>query len=111
MSTEITERSCAFQYAKITGSIFSKTEIVCDKTELTLDEAKALWAKYYPDLAKHINGGETGEMALWINMPDNHSYGETLQHISTDAESDGVRIWETRKIYFPKYEILTEKQS
>ena len=27
------------------------------------------------------------------------SYGDTLQYISTDAESDGVSIWETKKSY------------
>lgn len=96
------ERNCGFQYAKITGSIFRDTKIVCDESELTLDEAKALWNKYYPDLAKHIKEGNTGEMALWINMIDPHSYGETLQHISTDAESNGVDIWETKKEYFTR---------
>jgi hypothetical protein len=103
MSTEQTEeRNCAFQYAKITGEIFRDTKIVCDESELTLTEAKELWNKYFPDLAKHIKSGNTGEMALWINMPDSHSYGETLQHISTDAESNGIDIWETKKTYFSK---------
>lgn len=95
-------RNCAFQYAKITGQIFRDTKIVCDESDLTLDEAKALWNKYYPDLAKHIKNGETGEMAIWIDMPDNTSYGKTLQHISTDAESDGIHIWETKREYFTK---------
>lgn len=102
MSTKTQERNCAFQYAKITGEIFRDTKIVCDQSELTLDEAKALWNQYYPDLAKHIKNGNTGEMAIWIDMPDAHSYGETLQHISTDAESDGVNIWEVKKHYFTK---------
>jgi hypothetical protein len=35
-------------------------------------------------------------------MPDSHSYGDTLQYISTDAESDGIDIWETKKTYFTK---------
>lgn len=97
-----TERNCAFQYAEITGKIFSNTEIICDETELTLSEAKELWNKYYPQLAKHIKNGETGEMALWINMPDKYSYGESLQHISTDAESDGINIWVKTTTYFKK---------
>lgn len=96
------EKKCAFQYAKITGEIFRDTKIICDESELTLDEAKALWNKYYPDLAKHIKSGNTGEMAIWINMPNAHSYSETLQHISTNAESDGVNIWETKKEYFTR---------
>lgn len=102
MSTETQERNCAFQYAKITGEIFRDTKIVCDQSELTLDEAKALWNQYYPDLAKHIKNGNSGEMAIWIGMPDAHSYGETLQHISTDAESDGITIWLVKKDYFTK---------
>ena len=99
-------RNCAFQYAEITGKIFSNTEIICDEVELTLSEAKELWNKYYPRLAKHIKDGGTGEMALWVNMKDKYSYGESLQHISTDAESDGFNIWETRKTYFTKSFIL-----
>ena len=94
------ERNCAFQYAKITGEIFRDTKIVCDKTELTLDEAKDLWNQYYPDLAKHIKNGNTGEMVIWINMVNPCSYGESLCHVSTDAESDGISIWETKKEYF-----------
>ena len=101
-------KNCAFQYAEITGKIFSNTEIVCDETELTLSEAKELWNKYYPRLAKHIKNDEKGEMAIWINMEDKYSYGETLQYISTDAESDGNNIWETKKIYFIKNYNLNE---
>lgn len=97
------ERNCAFQYAKITGQIFRDTKIVCDKSELTLSEAKELWNKYYSDLAKHIKDGNSGEMAIWIDMVDAHSYRDTLEHISTDAESDGNRIWETKRTYFTSH--------
>jgi hypothetical protein len=41
-------------------------------------------------------------MVIWVNMGNDHSYGETLQYIYTDAESDGIDIWETRKSYFTK---------
>lgn len=103
------EKDCAFQYAKIYGNVFKRTEMVCDKSELSVEEAKELWNQYYPDLAKHIQNGETGEMVIWIDMYDNHSYDKTLQHISTDAESDGRSIWETRKIYFPKFKPNVEQ--
>ena len=96
------ERNCAFQYAKINNCLFGATKIICDKTDLTLDEAKELWNKYYPDLARHIKDGETGEMVIWVDMVSNSSYVNTLQHISTDAESDGRDIWEVKKTYFPK---------
>lgn len=97
------EKNCAFQYAKMTNGIFRDTKIVEDKSELTLDEAKQLWNKCFPDAAKWIKEGGTVEMVIWINMVDNHSYGDSLQYISTDAESDGVFIWETKKTFFKKY--------
>ena len=96
------KRECAFQYAKITGNFYRSTKIVCDETNLTLDEAKNLWNKYFPDLAEHIKNGETGEMIIWINMENDCAYKEKLEHISTDAESDGISIWETRRTYFTK---------
>jgi len=92
-------RDCAFQYAKM--SEWRQTEILCDKSGLTITEAKELWNKYYQDCAKHIKSGGTAEMVIWINMHDGHTYGDTLQYISTDAESDGNRIWETTKKFFP----------
>ena len=96
------ERNCAFQYAKITGIYFVTTEIVEDKTSLTLDEAKQLWNKYFPDAAKWIKNSGTVEMVIWINMETPQSYGESLQYISTDAQSDGDSIWEVKKNYFTK---------
>lgn len=99
----MSEKNCGFQYAKMSGTIFKNTNIVVDKVGLTLEEAKGLWADHYSDCAKHIHQGGTVEMVIWINMPDSHSYGEHLDYISTDAESDGRTIWETKKYYFPSY--------
>jgi hypothetical protein len=94
------EKNCAFQYAEMGTGIFRNTKIVCDKTSLTLQESKELWNKYYLQAAKHIfNGGEV-EMVIWINMETPNSYGESLEYISTDADSNGSTIWETRKNYF-----------
>ena len=86
------EKNCAFQYAKMKHGIFRDTKIVCDKSELTLDEAKKLWNEHFADAAKWIKDGNTVEMVIWINMVTPQSYGDTLQYISTDAESDGVSI-------------------
>lgn len=97
------EKNCAFQYAKIKEGFFSHTTIVEDKSELTLDEAKQLWNQYFTDAAKWINDGNSCEMVIWINMQSPQSYGDTLQYISTDAESDGISIWETKKNYFKQY--------
>lgn len=97
-----TKRDCAFQYAKMSGSIFKDIKMVSDETRLTLDEAKNLWNKHFPDCAKHIKNGGTVEMVIWINMETSSSYVDTLEYISTDAESDGYSVWETRKTYFTK---------
>lgn len=99
----MSEKNCAFQYAKITGDFMPRTEIVCDKNELTIEDAKQLWNQYHPDAAKHIKNGGRVEMVIWINMSTSSSYGESLEHISYDAESDGVSIWETKKQYFTKH--------
>ena len=96
------ERNCAFQYAKVTTGMFSRTTIIEDQSSLTLDEVKALWNKHYPDAAKWIRNGDTAEMVIWINMSSPGSYGESLQYIDSDAESDGVNIWKTIRTDFPK---------
>ena len=69
-------KNCAFQYAEIKGKIFSNTEIICDEIELTLKEAKELWNKYYPRLAKHIKKGEQGERACGLIWETNILIGE-----------------------------------
>lgn len=102
-TTTETPKNCAFQYAKMKGHILRHTDIVCDKTGLTLEEAKELWDRYYSDCAKWIKDGGECEMVIWVNMVDDFSFDEKDQHISTDAESDGTRIWETTKTYFKKY--------
>lgn len=94
------ERNCAFQYAKMREGIFRDTKIVEDKTGLTVDEAKALWNEHFEDAAKWIKEGNTVEMVIWNQMDSPQSYGKWLEYISTDAESDGKSIWETKKIQF-----------
>jgi hypothetical protein len=96
------ERDCAFQYAKMESGYFRNTKIVCDKSELTINEAKQLWNEYFSDCAKWIKEGNTAEMVIWVDMPTPQSFGNHSQYISTDAESDGVSIWVTKKEYFTK---------
>jgi len=103
------ERNCAFQYAKMRDSIFRDTKIVEDKSELTLDEAKQLWNEHFNDAAKWIKEGNTVEMVIWIDMATPQSYGDTLSYISTDAESDGRAIWETKRSYFNVFRLETDK--
>jgi hypothetical protein len=97
------EKNCAFQYVRIKTGILGSTQIVCDKTSLTLNEAKQLWNEHYSDCAKWIHEGNEAEMVLWINMETPQSYGESLQYISTDAESDGTRIWIVKKEFFTQF--------
>jgi len=99
------DKTCAFQYAKIQEGIFQNTEIIHDESSLTIGDAKQLWDKYYLDAAKWIKNGGKIEMVIWINMTDPNSYGDNLQYISYDAESDGKAIWETKKTYFNTYSI------
>lgn len=96
-------KNCAFQYAKMKAGIFIDAEIVVDKSELTLDEAEKLWNLHFADAARWIKEGNTVEMVIWINMQTPQSYGDSLQYISPDAESDGVSIWETKRSYFKQY--------
>lgn len=90
-------KNCAFQYAKVGLN----TTVVCDKTDLTYNEAVDLWNKYYSDAAKHIKSGGTVEMVIWKDMADSNSYNDYAYYIANDAESDGTRIWVTKKEYFP----------
>ena len=95
-------KNCAFQYAKMRDGILRDTKIIEDRSDLTLDEAKQLWNAHFTDAAKWIKDGNTVEMVIWINMGTPQSYGDTLQYISTDAQSDGIHIWEVTKKYFTK---------
>lgn len=95
--------NCAFQYAKMTDGFGRSTNIVCDETSITMEQAKEMWNKYYPDAARHITDGGSVEMVIWKDMPDPDSYQTHEQYISTDAESDGVNIWVVEKKGFHTY--------
>jgi hypothetical protein len=102
MKTTEIKRNCAFQYAHTSPGFLQSTKIIEDKTSLTLDEAKNLWDKHYPDCAKKIKDGYSCEMVIWINMETPNSYGDSLEYISYDAQSNGTTIWEERRFYFTK---------
>ena len=96
--------NCAFQYVTVGDGFVQKTTIVCDETGISYERAKELWNKYYPECAKWIKEeGNTAEMVLWVNMNGPHSYKDYDQYISTDAQSDGVRIWEMQRKDFKQY--------
>lgn len=95
-------KNCAFQYAYTKGYIFTETKIVCDETDLTLDEAKELFNKYRKEIIsilKNKDDYKSLEAVIWIDMEDSHSYGKHLVYITLDYETNGVDIWETKREY------------
>jgi hypothetical protein len=94
--------NCAFQYVEMEKGMFASKIIVCDRANLTLNEAKELWNQYYPRAAKHIYHDGKVNMVIWINMVDSSHHFDFLHHIGTDAESDGITIWKTKKTFFPQ---------
>ena len=82
-------RHCAFQY-------YNGRKVVCDKYNLTLDEAKELWNEHYADMVEKTTDGEEIEVAIWINMRNDSDHRETLVHLSSPEIRNG-------KLYEPKY--------
>lgn len=95
------ETNCAFQYAYTEGLMFGNTVIVHDQSNLTLDEAKALFLKYKPEIMKKLQQDnlKSLEAVIWINMPNSYSFGDNLIYVTQDFETDGKEIWETVKQY------------
>lgn len=90
------KKDCAFQFAH---DSWPKLKLVEDTPLISLDEAKELWAKYLPDFIRQLELGNNPEMALWINMKDNTDYHTTLVHVNRNTETDGKRLFETKKEY------------
>lgn len=96
------ERNCAFQYAYTTNMIFRDTKIVHDQSNLTLQEAKDLFNKYKKEIIqilKNKDDYQSLEAVIWINMPDEFSYGDSLVYVTLDFDTDGDNIWEVTKQY------------
>lgn len=96
------EKNCAFQYAYTKGYIMRDTKIVHDESNLTLCEAKDLFNKYKKDIISILKNKEdyqSLEAVIWINMPDEFSYGDSLVYVTLDFETDGNNIWETTRNY------------
>lgn len=75
-------KNCAFQY-------YSEYEMVDDKTNLTIEEAKNLWKGYYGDMVEKTKQGKSIEVAIWVNMQHESDYRETLVHLSSPEVKDG----------------------
>lgn len=104
MSTEtlLEVRDCAFQYAYTKGTFFRETKIVCDKSNLTFQEAKDLFNFYKKDIINILKNKDdytSLEAVIWVNMKDEFSYNENKVYITLDFETDGNYIWEVKKEY------------
>ncbi len=85
-------KNCAFQYAykRVYGSV-----VVVDEVGLTFSKAKDLYQSHRQDIIKKLQDEDYTqiEAALWINMPDTGTFGETYLYITDEYETDGTRIW------------------
>lgn len=96
------EKNCAFQFAYTRDFLFADTKIICDESELTMDEATALWEKHKPEVIKILKNKDdykSMEAVLWVDMEDKHSYGKHSFYITIDNETDGKNIWENKREY------------
>lgn len=89
-------KDCAFQYAYEEGY---KTNFKEDTGLITIEEAKKLWREYLPDFIYRLEHGYKPEMALWVGMEDETDYHQTMAHVNSATETDGKRLFETKKIY------------
>ena len=85
-----TKKDCAFQY-------YNGSKMVVDITTITLGEAKRLWNENYADMVEQVKNLRDIEVAIWINMKNPINYHETLVHLSSPSESNGI-LWE-KKFY------------
>lgn len=90
------KRDSAFQYAYDEGFKINFKE---DTELITLERAKELWEEYLPDFIYRLQRGDKPEMAIWVDMKDDTDYHTTLLHADTSTETDGKRLFETKKVY------------
>jgi len=93
------KKNCAFQYYLQDGTL------ICDKTGLTMGEAKSLFNEHYPDMISKVKRGYVIEVAVYQNGKDETSYGEKLIHLSDPEIERGIfgsgdTLFETTKTYF-----------
>ena len=89
-------KSCAFQY-------YNGTKTVCDKTELTLQQAKDLFNDYYADIVRRVKAGHEIECAIWVDMQDAFDYDKTLIWLQNPSVDNSGTLYEESKTYFTKF--------
>lgn len=79
----IERNNCAFQY-------FDGLNVVVDKSNLTLTEAKKLFNDYYHDMIiSQLDEYRRGiEVAIWINMYDDSDYREKFIYLDNPEIKD-----------------------
>ena len=50
-------------------------------------------------ILKNKDDYQSLEAVIWINMPDEFTYGESLIYVTLDFDTDGKDIWEIKKEY------------
>ena len=90
------KRNCAFQY-------YNGKKVVCDKTELTLQEAKSLFNEYYSDMVRQVNIGHEIECVIWIDMKDTFDYDKSLIWLQNPSVDNSGTLYEESKTYFTKF--------
>lgn len=91
------EKNCAFQFA--TAPRWGNVRIIEDVTEITFKEAKELFNKYLPEFRKALQNEQRPEMGIWVNMKNPTDYRESFMHLTYDYETDGTKLWITKKEY------------
>lgn len=87
----MSKKNCMFQYVRSnrwTSDIYEDTDLI------TLEEAKALWAKYLPQFIKELQEeGERPEMVIWTGCDSASDYHTEYAHVDENTETDGTNLW------------------
>ena len=92
------KKDCAFQY--YTTGYDSK--MVEDVTGITIDEAKALFNKHYPQMIARAKSKLEFEVAIWVDMAHDSDYQKTLIYLINPGYESG-QLTETTTKYFGKF--------
>lgn len=91
------KKNYAFQFG--TAPRWGNGKIYQDIDSITLDEAKALWRKWLPTFLDQLGRDNNPEMCIWGNMKNEYDYHTRLINADKYTETDGKKIWETKKEY------------
>jgi len=55
--------------------------VIEDTDLITLEEAEALWNKYYPDCIRKLEAGDKPQMCIWTDRKSNIDYSTVHKEI------------------------------